>query len=130
MSYGLRLDPTDAVPLWKQLEEGLRRLMASGRLSRGSLVPSVREMAQTLQVNPSTIVRAYNALIEAGIFEARPGLGTFVSEKAAAHPRDVKLALETAADRFAGMAASLEVPAEEAVSALRMSFRRLRGSKS
>ena len=130
MSYGLRLDPTDAVPLWKQLEDGLRRLVASGRLSRGSGVPSVREMAQTLQVNPSTIVRAYNTLIQAGVFEARPGLGTFVSEKSTAHPREVKIALEAAADRFAGLAASLEVPGEEAVSALRMSFRRCKGSKS
>lgn len=130
MSYGLRLDPADAVPLWKQLEEGLRRLVATGRLSRGSGVPSVRELAQTLQVNPSTIVRAYNTLIDAGVFEARPGLGTFVSEKSTVHPREMKAALETGADRFAGLAASLDVPAEEAIAALRISFRRLRGSKS
>ena len=130
MSHGLRLDPTDAVPLWKQLEEGLRRLVASERLMRGALVPSVREMAQTLQVNPSTIVRAYNHLIEAGVFQSRPGLGTFVSEKSTAHPRDVRAALEGGADRFAEMAASLEVPAEEAVAAVRTSFRRLKVKKS
>lgn len=130
MSHGLRLDPTDAIPLWKQLEDGLRRLVASGRLERGSGVPSVREMAQTLQVNPSTVVRAYSTLVEAGVFEARPGLGTFVSEKSTAHPREVKVALEAAAGRFADLAASLEVPAEEAVSALRMSLRRLKASKS
>lgn len=130
MSHGLRLDPTDAVPLWKQLEDGLRRLVASGQLARGAGVPSVREMAQTLQVNPSTVVRAYKSLVEAGIFEARPGLGTLVSEKSTADPRDVRAALESGADRFADLAASLEIPAEEAVSALRMSFRRLRGRKS
>lgn len=130
MSHGLRLDATDAVPLWKQLEDGLRRLVASGQLARGVGVPSVREMAQTLQVNPSTVVRAYKSLVEAGIFEARPGLGTLVSEKSTADPRNVRAALELGADRFADLAASLEIPAEEAVSALRMSFRRLRGKKS
>ena len=90
----------------------------------------MREMAQTLQVNPSTIVRAYKSLVEAGIFEARPGLGTLVSEKSTADPRDVRAALEAGADRFADLAASLEIPAEEAVSALRISFRRLRAKKS
>lgn len=129
MSHGLRLDSTDAVPLWKQLEEGLRRLVASGRLVRGSGVPSVREMAQTLQVNPATVVRAYNTLVEAGLFEARPGLGTFVSEKNAANPREVKAGLEMAADRFVDLAASLDVGAEEAVSEVRSSFRRLKRSK-
>ena len=130
MSHGLRLDATDATPLWKQLEDGLRRLVAAGRLARGASVPSVREMAQTLQVNPSTVVRAYNSLVAAGVFEASPGLGTFVSEKSTARPRDVRVALEGGAGRFSALAASLEVPPEEAVAAVRASFRRLKGKES
>jgi GntR family transcriptional regulator len=129
MSHGLRLDPTDAVPLWKQLEDGLRRLVASGRLPRGADVPSVREMAQTLQVNPSTIVRAYKSLVEAGIFEARPGLGTLVSEKGAVDRGEARAALEAGADRLAELAASLEVSTEDAVTSLRGAFRRLKGRK-
>ena len=129
MSHGLRLDPTDAVPLWKQLEDGLRRLVASGRLVRGSTVPSVREMAQTLRVNPATVVRAYNRLIETGVFEAVPGEGTYVTEKTTAHPDDVKTALEAGADRYADVAGSLEVSSEEAIAALRQSFRKLKAGK-
>jgi GntR family transcriptional regulator len=128
MTSGLRLDPKDAVPLWKQLELGLRRLVASGQLARASAVPSVREMAQALQVNPATVVRAYNSLIEQKIFAAVPGLGTFVAEDVP-EPDDVREALDTAADRFAEVAASLGAGADEAVASVRSALRRIRPRK-
>lgn len=125
MTLGLRLDAKDAVPLWKQLELGLRRLVASGQLARAAAVPSVREMAQTLQVNPATVVRAYNSLVEQGVFEAVPGLGTFVA-KDIPKADDVRSALDGASDRYVDVAASLGVGADDAVSSIRAAFRRIR----
>ncbi len=126
MSAGLHVDPTDATPLWTQVEEGLRRLVASGQLPPGRLVPSVREMAQTLQVNPATVVKAYNRLIEGGVFTSTPGLGTFVATKTGAAKADVSGELEKAAERFASLALTLDASPAEAVAAVRAALKRLR----
>ena len=130
MSAGLNVDPTDATPLWKQVEQGLRRLVASGQLPHGSLVPSVREMAQTLQLNPATVVKAYNRLIEDGIFTTTPGLGTFVASKSRASMPTLGAELEKAAERFAAVAVSLNATNADALSAARAALKRLRGESS
>ena len=131
MSAGLHVDPTDATPLWKQVEEGLRRLVASGQIQPGSVVPSVREMAQTLQVNPATVVKAYNRLIEGSVFTSTPGLGTFVATRTGVAKADVIRDLEKAAERFASIALTLDASPAEAVAAVRAALKRLRerGSK-
>ena len=130
MSAGLHVDPADAMPLWKQVEQGLRRLVASGQLPHGSLVPSVRDMAQTLQVNPATVVKAYNRLIEDGIFTTTPGLGTFVAKTKGADMPSVVSELEKAAERFAAIATSLNASNAEAVTAVRAALKRLRDERS
>ena len=50
----LQVDPAGAVPIWKQIEEGVRRLVAAGRLEPGAPVPSVRELARDLQIHVVT----------------------------------------------------------------------------
>ena len=76
----LEIDPASAIPIWRQIEDGMRRLVASGRLSAGSVVPSVRELARTLRVNPATVSKAYRRLTEVGLLTVRRGEGTFVGE--------------------------------------------------
>jgi len=63
----LQLDPTDAVPIWRQIEVGVQLLIASGKLAAGAPVPSVRDLARELQVNPATVSKAYQRLVEAEI---------------------------------------------------------------
>jgi GntR family transcriptional regulator len=63
----LEIDPASAVPIWRQIEDGMRRLVASERLAPGSVVPSVRELARALRVNPATVSKAYRRLTEAGL---------------------------------------------------------------
>lgn len=79
----LDVDTSSATPIWRQIEDGVRRLLASGRLSVGTAVPSVRELARALRVNPATVSKAYRRLTEAGLLEVRRGEGTFVAELAA-----------------------------------------------
>ncbi len=55
----LRIDPALPVPLWSQIEDGLRRRIATGALAPGAAMPSVRELAAELRINPATVVRAY-----------------------------------------------------------------------
>ena len=75
-----RVDPRDAVPIWKQIEEALRRLVATGGLRAGRPVPSVRELARDLRVNPMTVAKAYQRLADAGVLAVRRGEGTFVAD--------------------------------------------------
>ena len=73
------VQPADPRPIWCQIEEGMRRLLASGALAAGDPAPSVRELATDLRINPATVSRAYQALVGAGLLEVRRGEGTFVS---------------------------------------------------
>jgi GntR family transcriptional regulator len=111
----LRIDPRDARPIWRQIEEGVRHLVARGALPAGMLVPSVRDLARDLQVNPATVSKAYQRLTDAGVLAVRRGEGTFV----AANPppvedtrRNVRLLEE--AVRYASLAVTLGASREEA----------------
>jgi len=111
----LNIDPSDAVPIWKQIEDELRRLVAIGHLVPGGGVPSVREVSQHLRVNPATVTRAYQRLVDAGIFVVRRGEGTFVLERPATPPvSERREALGPAALKYASLAATLGAGPEEA----------------
>lgn len=73
------VQPSDPRPIWSQIEEGIRRLVASGALSPGDPAPSVRELATELKINPATVSKAYQTLVGAGLLEVRRGDGTYVS---------------------------------------------------
>lgn len=79
----LRLDPKSPIPLYHQIREALRYRIATGRLKAGDALPTVREAAQSWGVNLHTVRRAYRELVEAGLLESRPGLGTQVLGSAA-----------------------------------------------
>lgn len=120
------IHPADAAPIWRQIEEGMRRMISLGILGPGDAVPSVRELAQQLRVNPNTVARAYQRLTDAGVFAVRRGEGTFVADT----PTRLKKTerhdtLREAATRYAGTALSVGAPLEEASSELSNAFERL-----
>jgi GntR family transcriptional regulator len=119
----LTVDPRDPLPLWRQLEEGVRNLVASGALAAGAVVPSVRELARDLAVNPATIAKAYQRLCDAGVLEVRRGEGTFVAAGAPKLPRpERRRRLAGAARRYAAHATTLGLGTEEAVDAVRDAY--------
>jgi GntR family transcriptional regulator len=67
------LDPHSSVPIYQQLIDQVRRLVASGLLAPGAVLPSVREMAQEHTVHPMTISKAYSLLESEGLLERRRG---------------------------------------------------------
>src|ERR1700730_6648280 len=102
----LRIDPSDATPIWSQIEEGIRRLVATASWKPGGPVPSVRDLASELRINPATVARGYQRLTEAGILVVRRGEGTFVSERLSVMTRVERAkALREAATRYASLAA-------------------------
>ncbi len=66
-------------PIYRQLTDQVRRLVAAGQLKAGEALPSVRELAQALAVNPMTVSRAWSQLEADGLLERRPGLGMVVA---------------------------------------------------
>src|SRR5687767_5909362 len=76
------LDPRSPVPLYEQIAARLRLAVASDELKAGELLPSVRQLAATLRVNPSTVIQAYRDLESEGFVEMRHGAGTFVQQVA------------------------------------------------
>ena len=69
----------DPRPIYEQIQSELRRLMLTGALPPGSRLPSVRELAGQLAINPNTIQRAYNELEAEGYIYSVAGKGSFVS---------------------------------------------------
>ena len=81
------IDPTDATPIYAQLERALRAAIATGRLQPGEQLPTVRQLAVDLRVNANTVARVYAELERAGVIETRRGVGSFVTATPAqAHP--------------------------------------------
>lgn len=74
----------DPRPIYEQIQTELRRLMLTGVLPPGSRLPSVRELAGQLAINPNTIQRAYNELESEGYIYSVPGKGSFAAGAPAA----------------------------------------------
>ncbi len=101
----LRVDPTDPRPIWRQIEEGLLHAIGRGEFAVGSPVPSVRDLARQLRVNPNTVVKVYQHLADQGVVEVRRGEGTFVAGlPPALARRERESSLRTAAELFVARA--------------------------
>lgn len=93
-------------PIYRQLSDQVRRFVAGGQLAAGDELPSVREVAQALAVNPMTVSKAYSLLEAEGVLARRRGLGMVVAERQLAH--------RSPAERLALLRPSLERAAREA----------------
>lgn len=76
----LHVSPSDGVPIYQQVVNQIKYLVASGRLRQGDQLLPVRKLAEQLLVNPNTVARAYRELESEGLVESRRGSGVFVSE--------------------------------------------------
>jgi GntR family transcriptional regulator len=75
----LQVDPHSGVPVYRQMMDQVKYYVASGALRGGDQLPSVRELAQSLKVNPTTVVKAYTELEHERVIELRHGKGAFVA---------------------------------------------------
>src|SRR6266446_3274256 len=73
------IDPSDATPIYAQLERGFRAAIAAGRLRPGDQLPTVRQLAVQLRINANTVARVYAELERTGVLETRRGVGSFVA---------------------------------------------------
>jgi len=80
-SFRFALNLHSGVPVYRQLMDQVRAAMASGTLASGDQLPTVRQLAVDLEINPNTVMRAYRELELGGLLETHQGTGTFISEK-------------------------------------------------
>jgi GntR family transcriptional regulator len=75
---GIRIDTKSGVPFYRQIIEQVKFAIARGDLKPGDQLPTVRQLAVDLSINPNTVIRAYRELELAGVLETQQGSGTFV----------------------------------------------------
>lgn len=80
-SFRFHLDLKSGVPVYRQIVDQVRGAIAAGSLSSGDQLPTVRQMAVDLEINPNTVVRAYRELEYGGLLETHQGTGTFISDQ-------------------------------------------------
>ncbi len=105
----LQLSAADPRPITRQIADGIRRAIATGEITVGAQLPSVRGLAKQLTVNPNTIAKAYGELANDGWLDSRQGLGLFVAtprQRLSESERERRLAL--AIDTFAAEVVGLD----------------------
>ena len=118
--FAFRLDMRSGVPLYRQLIDQVQAAIAMEVLIPGDQLPTVRQLAVDLEINPNTVVRAYREMEIRGILDTQQGTGTFVSQQtverdAVEHSRG----LEQLVDEFAARAGAGGFNLEELLMALR-----------
>jgi GntR family transcriptional regulator len=116
MSLIVALEPNDGRPLYLQIIDEIRRALVVGSLQPDDGMPSVRELASQLIVNPRTVLQAYQELEREGVLYVRRGQGTFVSARARADRSDLA---RTVAKRTLLEARRHGLDAEELIAAIR-----------
>ncbi len=76
----LRLNPTLGIPIYRQVMDSIKEMVAARVLKPGDRLPSIRELSGELRINPSSAVKAYNELKHAGVIQLDHGRGTFISD--------------------------------------------------
>lgn len=107
MAIELRILTGTSVPIFRQIVDQVRLAAATGRVSPGESLPSVRALAERLLVNPNTIAKAYSQLAGEGVVETRQGKGVVI-----ASPRN----MYTAAERQRRLSPALDILVREALS--------------
>ncbi|MFC1790996.1 GntR family transcriptional regulator [Gemmatimonadota bacterium] len=76
----ISIDQKSGVPLYRQIIESVKFAVARGALTPGDRLPTVRQLAVDLEVNPNTVIRAYREMEIEGVLDTQQGSGTFVTD--------------------------------------------------
>ena len=115
------ISPSSGIPIYRQLMEQIRRMVARKNLQAGDQLPSIRQLAVQLEVNPMTISKAYSQLETEGLLTRQRGIGMVVSDK---QPEQLPLAqrielLSPTIEKLLIDAEQLDIDGEQLVNAIK-----------
>ena len=112
----IHISPSDGLPIYLQIVNQVKYLVASGRMAPGNELPPIRVLAERLLVNPNTVARAYRELEAAGIVEKRRTAGTYISDQGSPLARRERIKILTQRiDALLAEAGQLDIAWEEVV---------------
>jgi GntR family transcriptional regulator len=117
-AFRLELNPSLGLPLYRQIIDGIKELIAVGTLRPGDQLPSIRELSAQLRINPSSAVKAYSELRHEQVIDMDQGRGTFVRDGVRAVANSREGLLHHALDGVIARAKTLGFSDEELASAL------------
>ncbi len=110
----ITIDPTNGIPLFTQVVQQVKYKIANGALQEGDQLPSVRDLAKKLRINPNTVAKAYSELERSGIIVTRRGMGCFVADKSVIIKKNERLKIISQhLERALTEAYHLNIPIEE-----------------
>jgi DNA-binding transcriptional regulator YhcF (GntR family) len=98
--FRFRLDGSSGVPPYLQLVHQVRQSLLLGYLREGDRLPTVKDVAGDLAINPNTVVKAYRQLEHEGLAGGRPGQGTFITGTAPSAPPEAQRALRASLEQW------------------------------
>jgi len=116
----IRIDTTDAAPIYRQVIDQVKMLVVTGQLKPGDQLESVSQLSARLKVNPMTISKAFSALVSEGVAERRRGVGIFVAKiDANQADKDRRQALSHGLTEAAALVVRMGVDPDQAVELFR-----------
>ena len=109
-----RIVAGSGVPIYRQIADQIARGVANGKLEIGQPLPSVRQLARDLVINPNTVAKAYAELVDAGILETQAGRGFYVAKRRQVYTKAERMRrLDEAIEALINLSVSLDVSPEE-----------------
>ena len=120
-----RIIAGSGVPIYRQIADQIARGVATGELGIGELVPSVRQLARDLVINPNTVAKAYADLVESGILETQAGRGYFIAKRRQIYTKAERTRrLDEAIETLINQSVALDVSPDDVLERVRELFAR------
>ena len=111
------------VPIFRQIADQIGRAVATGDLKIGDSVPSVRQLARDLVINPNTVAKAYSDLVASGVLENQPGRGYFINKRRQVFTKTERLRrLDETIDLLISQSVALDFSASEVLDRVKELF--------
>lgn len=126
----IHISTNDGVPIYLQVVNQIKYLVAAGRLAAGDELPPIRALAEKLLVNPNTVARAYRELEISGIVEKRRTAGTYVSDQGSPLARRERTKiLSDRIDQLISEAESMDISLEDVIKLVHQRYSHLQSSR-
>ncbi len=127
----IHIVPGSSQSIYRQITDQLRRLVATEKLAVGEAVPSVRQLAKDLVINPNTVAKAYAELVRDGVLESHQGRGFFVARRKNIFSKAERLRrLDESLDSVISAGVTLDFSAEEILERMQLRLSKLLPAES